>query len=354
MKLTIDGAKFFQLVLSLEAERALRESDEAAAAGLCQVPPIVFHQPPNPEIELSILLPVWNPDRGQFLRCLRSLKGAELAGISFEVVVSDNASSTPVVKECLAEVGLDHVRYHCQPSNIGGFPNFNWCLAAARGQWLHLLSHDDWIAPKFYSSLLRGPAQNSGTDLRFCRSVIFDETSGTRRLMFDEAPTEGVLPDFVHRQAISQRIQIVGALFSRRTVETLGGFDPAIGASADWELWTRIASRFSTYYHPGQLATYVLHSASWSHREGNFEDADSFRKFRGLLIRILRHVPVEKRRAAAYGFMTNMCQRLLNVAVRNKRAAQLPNNHFVAEALMVGCKDAGLLPDVESVLASYN
>ena len=350
MKLTLELDKFLHIAGALEAERALRESSEVIMDE--QALQINFSEAADPEVELSILMPVWNPDRRHFKRCLDSIKAADLAGISYEIVVSDNASENENVRECLAAAGLPQVRHHRQLANIGGFPNFNWCIGASRGRWLHLMSHDDWIAPAFYRNLLRGPAAASATELRFCRATIHDETSGGSGLMFDEAKAEGLLPEFLERQACSQRIQLVGAIFSRKAAATIGGFDPVLGPGADWEYWARLGSRFRVYYHPAQLATYVLHKASWTQREGNFEDVESFRKMRRILHRILQHLPPERRRAGAGGFMMNMLQRLLSIAIRNKRTGRINQNRAVAEALLPACKDAGLLADLEVILAN--
>lgn len=352
MKLTLEVDKFLKIAGALEAERALRECGELIVDE--QALRIDFTQAADPLIDLSILLPVWNPDKRQFRRCLDSLKAADLTGISCEVLVSDNASDNDNVRECLAGAGLAGVRYHRQPANIGGFPNFNWCIGASRGRWLHLMSHDDWIAPAFYRHLLRGPAAVSGTALRFCRAVIHDETGGQSGLMFDEAKTEGLFPEFMERQTCAQRIQLVGAVFAREAAEAIGGFDPALGPGADWEYWARLGSRFPVYYHPAQLATYVLHQASWTRREGNGEDAGSFRKMRRILSRNLRHLPPERRRPGAGGFMLNMLQRLVAVARQNKKAGRIGQNRAVAEALLPACKDAGILPDIELVLAGLN
>lgn len=352
MKLTLEVEKFLRIAGALEAERAMRECAEISVDE--QALRIEFMSPPDPQIELSILLPVWNPDKRQFARCLASIRAADLSGISHEVIVSDNASETENVRECLAVAGLTQVRYHRQPANIGGFPNFNWCIGASRGQWLHLLSHDDWVAPAFYRNLLRGPAATSGTALRFCRAAIHDETSGRSGLMFDEAKTEGVLPEFMERQACSQRIQLVGAIFSRQAAQAIGGFDPTLGPGADWEYWARLGSRFPVYYHPAQLATYVLHQASWTQRAGNGEDDESFRQMRRILLRILRHLPPERRRPGASGFMMNMLQRLVGVARRNKLTGRIGQNRVVAGALLTASTEADLLPDIEMVLASLN
>jgi glycosyltransferase involved in cell wall biosynthesis len=349
MNINFNLQRYCEYLIAIEAEHALREF--ATAPAPLPPPAIAFQHSHDPETELSILLPVWNPDPKQFDRCLRSLAGAKLDGINYEVIVSDNASDTDVVNRCLNQAKVPHLRYVRQPVNIGGFPNFNWCIAASRGSWLHLLSHDDWVEPDFYVKLLRGEAATSGSELRFCRTRICDETANQTRFMYDEAPTAGLIGNFLDRQCISQRIQLVGALFSRKAVEQVGGFDGVLGAGADWEYWVRISSKFPVFYHPEPLANYALHQGSWTNREaGGFADAESFRKYRRILQRILTSVPPEKRRAAAAGFMQNMLGRLIGISMENRKANALDANRQLGIALFSGCQEAGLLGDIEKVL----
>jgi glycosyltransferase involved in cell wall biosynthesis len=349
MSIQFDLQRYCDYLIAIEAERAI--SDFLTTQATIVDTPIAFQQSHDPSVELSILLPVWNPDVTQFERCLKSIVASKLSSITYEVIVSDNASDTDVVAQCIARITPPNVRYHRQSSNIGGFPNFNWCIAASRGAWLHLLSHDDWVEPDFYAKLLRGDAEKSESDLRFCRARIVDETTAQTRLMYDEGPKAGVLPNFIERQSVSQRIQLAGAIFSRKAVEACGGFEASLGAGADWEYWVRVCSRFSVFYHPEQLANYALHQGSWTNREaGGFADAESFRKYRRILLHILAHVPEEKRRTTAIRFMQNMLGRVVGIAVENRKANAIEANRRIGEALFVGCKDAGLLPDIEKVL----
>lgn len=52
--------------------------------------------------------------------------------------------------------------------------------------------------------------------------------------------------------------------------------------------------------------------------------------------------------------MMNMIQRLVGIAVKNKKNGRIRQNRAIAEALLPSSADAGLLPDIELVLASLN
>jgi glycosyltransferase involved in cell wall biosynthesis len=92
---------------------------------------------------VTIAIPTFN--RASWLRdCV-------LAALSqtyqhFEVLVSDNASTDETV-EVLRQFRDPSLRVGRQKSNIGLLPNWNACLAEARGEYIVFVSDDDRIAP---------------------------------------------------------------------------------------------------------------------------------------------------------------------------------------------------------------
>ncbi|MBI2815140.1 MAG: glycosyltransferase [Opitutae bacterium] len=347
MKVPLSLERYFDYVIAVEAERAVR--DFLTENGPAIPPPAIdFHRGEDAALELSIVLPVWNPQEAHLRRCLESLRKADFNGLSHEIVVSDDASATPTAQDCLARSGLPQAHYVRQGANLGGFGNFNWCIGAARGRWIHLLHQDDWIEPGFYQELLRGAAAESGAELRYCRTRLYYEERGETGAMFDEAPEAGILPDFFQRQCVSQRIQISGAIMARAAVARVGGYDPRLGTGGDWEFWARWGRSHRVFYSPRQLATFSLHGGSWGSRE------ESLAAHLPVLRRILGYVPVARRREVASGFMASLVARLVGIARRNKQTGRIGQNRAVAGALLTASKDAGLLPDIETVLASLN
>ena len=65
---------------------------------------------------------------------------------NFEVVVSDNAS-TDETQKVLSEFHDARLRVVTQKDNIGQIPNWNACLAEAKGDYIVFVSDDDRIAP---------------------------------------------------------------------------------------------------------------------------------------------------------------------------------------------------------------
>jgi glycosyltransferase involved in cell wall biosynthesis len=66
----------------------------------------------------------------------------------FELIISDNASTDRTEKLCRAYAAQDErVRYHRNPTNIGGANNENQTCANGSGQYFRWAAHDDVCAP---------------------------------------------------------------------------------------------------------------------------------------------------------------------------------------------------------------
>lgn len=97
-------------------------------------------------LDLSILVVTWNSER--FIdRCLRSIEAA-CEGLSYEVVVHDNASADAT----LAHLGDAHViRSNTNQGFAGGT---NRAFAASRGRYVFLLNPDCELAPRALTELI--------------------------------------------------------------------------------------------------------------------------------------------------------------------------------------------------------
>lgn len=92
---------------------------------------------------VTIAIPTFN--RAPLLAdCVRSALSQTYS--NFEIVVSDNAS-TDETQAVLSSFHDPRLRVVRQPQNIGLMPNWNACLAEARGAFIVFVADDDRIAP---------------------------------------------------------------------------------------------------------------------------------------------------------------------------------------------------------------
>jgi glycosyltransferase involved in cell wall biosynthesis len=188
--------------------------------------------------------------------------GPELMQIE---VVDDASSDRP--EAVVEELGGGRVGFFRQPHNVGHVANFNTCLARSRGQVVHLLHGDDCVRDGFYAAMGRLLEAEPTAGAAFCRYIAFDEHGDWSSIAALEQRSAGLIPDWLEKIAVGQRLQTPCMVVRRDVYERLGGFDRRPrGLGEDWEMWVRIAAHYPVAYEPTPLALYRVHSPSLSGR----------------------------------------------------------------------------------------
>ncbi|NER01425.1 MAG: glycosyltransferase, partial [Okeania sp. SIO3C4] len=171
------------------------------------------------------------------------------------------------IEAIVRKVGGERINFYRHfPQDIGQAPIFNICLQRAQGYWVHLLHDDDFILPGFYENLRQVIEKNTTVGAAFSRHYYIDENDNQKMVSPLEKETPGIIPNWLEKIVVMQRIQCASIVVKRSVYEKLGGFCPEANSAADWEMWKRIATYYSVGYQPQPLACYRLHSASESTR----------------------------------------------------------------------------------------
>lgn len=87
-----------------------------------------------------------------------------------EIIVSDNASIDPKVKEVVDEFAAHDARviYFRQTQNIGVLANAEFVLKKSRGEYFTWISDDDWRSPEFIELLVEELEVNKEANFAFC------------------------------------------------------------------------------------------------------------------------------------------------------------------------------------------
>lgn len=104
---------------------------------------------PGPAPDVSIIVPVFN-ELATTIECLLSIAAAAEAGISFEVIVANDAS-TDATEAVLAQVA--YVRLLNQPENFGFLRNCNAAAKLARGRNIVFLNNDAQVTRGWLAAL---------------------------------------------------------------------------------------------------------------------------------------------------------------------------------------------------------
>lgn len=175
-------------------------------------------------------------------------------------VVDDASSDRP--EAVVDELGRGRVRFFRQPRNVGHVANFNSCLERSRGQLVHILHGDDCVRDGFYEAMGRLLEEEPTAGAAFCRYIAMDEVGDWTSIAPLEQRFAGLIPDWLEKIAVGQRLQTPCMVVRREVYEQLGGFDRRGGFAEDWEMWVRIAARYPVAYQPQPLALYRVHSLS--------------------------------------------------------------------------------------------
>jgi glycosyltransferase involved in cell wall biosynthesis len=196
-----------------------------------------------PRPRWSVLIPCYNC-AGFLEKTLASVLTQALSTEEMEILVVDDCSTRDDPAEVVERLGKGRVRFLRQSKNVGKVRNFETGLEASRGHLIHQLHGDDLVLPGFYEAMDAAFTLYPEVGAFFCESDYIDEKgriTGRTGIELDET---GVLPAWLPKIAVSNRIQTPSVVVRRGVYETLGGFDRRLDCTEDWEMWIRIANRF--------------------------------------------------------------------------------------------------------------
>lgn len=213
----------------------------------------------------SVMIPSHNC--AQYLQqTLESVLAQDPGPDFMQIEVIDDHSTQDQPEAVVAEIGQGRVGFYQQTHNVGHIKNFQTCLEQSRGILVHLLHGDDYVRGGFYQNLGQTFAKHPEIGAAFCRHIYMDEQGHWQDIAPLEQPHAGILPNWLERIAVRQRIQTPAMVVRRDVYETLGGFDQRLIWAEDWEMWVRIAAHYPVWYEPTPLAVYRVHTTSNSNQ----------------------------------------------------------------------------------------
>ena len=204
---------------------------------------------------ISIIMPCYN-DGARLPDAIHSVEKQSFR--DFEIIVV-NDGSTDNSPDVLARFSdeLPYLRVLHQ-ANQGASAARNRGLKEARGRYIAFLDADDTWSPDFLEKMHQALESHPQAALAYC---------GWQNLGIDgKRSPPFVPPDYEASNKVEIFLEgcrwpIHGALTRKKAIEEIGGFDTALMASEDYDLWLRIAT-----FHPIVLVPSVL--AYYHHHEG--------------------------------------------------------------------------------------
>jgi len=225
--------------------------------------------------DCSIIIPVYNK-ASLTVQCLNTLLSRPRQGVSFEIIVVDDAS-TDMTPQVLVEYA-DRIRVLTQSANAGFSTACNRGAAAAVGRYLVFLNNDTipqvgWLEELVGYAEGHPRAAVVGSKLLFLDGTIQHAGLVVAQDRYPRHIYAGFPADHpaVNKSRQFQMVTASCALFQRQPFEQVGGYDTAFcNGYEDVDLCLRLGELGQEVHYCHRSVLYHLESVS----EGRFKDTE--------------------------------------------------------------------------------
>lgn len=191
-----------------------------------------------------------------------------------EVIVTDD-SPDDALRGFVAGFRDERLRYRRNEPRLGVAANHWAAFAAAQGEYIAVLNHDDWLAPRFVERLLQPLRRTPTAALAFCDHWVIDvrgrrldaETERTSAAWGRAGLAEGLHLPFAGLVSEQTIPMAMGALFRRAALPARLPGD----AGAAYDLWLGYllcCSDGGAWYVSERLSAWRSHEANLTSQSG--------------------------------------------------------------------------------------
>ena len=181
---------------------------------------------------ISIITPVFNPEKKHLIECIESVINQSYE--TWELCLVDDASTQPYVKDILNKYknldGRIKVKFRQKNGHISQASND--ALAMAKGEYIALLDHDDFLWPNALYEVVK--LINKKPDTQFIYSDE-DKLDYDGKTHVDPFFKPDWSPDYL--RSINYITHF--AVLKKSLVEAIGGFRLGTEGAQDWDLFLR-------------------------------------------------------------------------------------------------------------------
>jgi len=194
---------------------------------------------------ISVVMPVFRVAEDHLRAAIASVRAQSWP--DWELVVVDDASPDPHVARLVAEAASDaRVRVVRRSANGGISVASNEAVAAARGEFVAFLDHDDALHPRAVELAVRFLARHRETDWLFTDEDRIDGDGAHSEPMFKPGWSRHLLLAF----NLVSHLRVV----RRAAIERVGGHRTGFEGAQDYDLALRILDAGGRFSHlPGPL-----------------------------------------------------------------------------------------------------
>jgi len=211
---------------------------------------------------VTVLMPVYNGGR-YLAQAIESILAQTHRDFEFLILDDGSTDETP---EILARyAALDPRIRTLRHPNMDQPRTLNRGLELSRNDWVAIIDHDDVSLPRRLELQLEALAREPQARVI---GTWATEINAEGRAIRERGRGPLSVDEFRRLRNAGGRVPLVHAsvLLHRPSILALGGYDPAFGAAADTELWTRVAEHHPIIVVPEPLTFYRIHRSSMSFR----------------------------------------------------------------------------------------
>ena len=210
----------------------------------------------------DVVVPSYN--YGRFLReCVESVLSQ--SHVDVRVLIIDDASQDDTRQVCAGLVAADsRVEVIRHPVNMGHIATYNEGIEWARGDYLLLLSADDFLLPGALSRAAMVMDDNPEVGLAPGRHLLSATATPPSVSAEEKAPTPLNTWAVIERLARGNFIGTPAAVVRTSLQKALGGYLPELPHAGDLEMWLRFALASAVSYVRTPQAIYRLHASNMS------------------------------------------------------------------------------------------
>jgi glycosyltransferase involved in cell wall biosynthesis len=214
---------------------------------------------------------------------------------NYELVIVDNKSddNTENVVNLFEDIRIKYFRNNI---NVGAQENWNICLKRARGKYIKILPHDDFLDENCLMRQVSVMEQDSVGELSFVfssRKIVAEneETIANRGIPF---VASGVIEsERLIKKCILSGTNLIGepgaVLFRADHSKKIGWFDGSIPYVIDLDYWYRLLLVGKGFYIKEPLCSFRITADSWSNKIGSSQTKQYLQ-----FIKKIKHVKLKK------------------------------------------------------------
>lgn len=258
---------------------------------------------------VSIIIPTYN-HRDFVIEAVQSVLNQTVREVEIIVINDGSPDDTEQLLRPMVESGK--IRYHAQP-NAGQAAARNQGIAMARGEFVALLDDDDsWPADHIEWQIA---ALRAAPDAVMVYGTIQKSNAAAPELS-DDAPAIQHLEHFACQCPVMSPGQ---ALFRTSAIRGIGGLDPTLQGTDDWDLYIRLSKHGPILYQNRLALYYRVHLNNASRNYGKM--------FVNAMRVIDKHFPASQRdprRRTAIAFARKMAAQIgINLVIQLRRQGRL-------------------------------